>query len=214
VKELSELLGADRVATGESILDLHAGGLTYHEAHRPDAVVFPESTDDVQRVLAWADRERVPVVPFGAGTSLEGNAIPVHGGVSLDVSRMNRILAVEPENLVAIVQPGVTRLALNERLGRDGLLFRYEQGYDGMAAAEGAFGICGFWRVENLALRGDVEAAERAFERVLSFANDLGLFGEEIDVETGAALGNFPQAYTHVGLINAALAIERAQRAG
>jgi GH15 family glucan-1,4-alpha-glucosidase len=102
---------------------------------------------------------------------------------------------------------------IDERLGRDGLVFRYEPGYDGMSAAEGAFGICSFWRVDNLALRGDVEAAERAFERVLSFANDVGLFGEEIDVETGAALGNFPQAYTHVGLINAALAIERARGA-
>jgi GH15 family glucan-1,4-alpha-glucosidase len=94
---------------------------------------------------------------------------------------------------------------IDERLGRDGLLFRYEQGYDRMAAPEGAFGICSFWRTENLALRGDLEAAEGAFDRILSFANDVGLFGEEID--TGAALGNFPQAYTHVGLIHAAITI-------
>ena len=83
-----------------------------------------------------------------------------------------------------------------------------------MAAPEGAFGICSFWRVENLARRGDIEVAERALDRMLACANDVGLFGEEIDVDTGAALGNFPQAYTHVGLINAALAIEQARRAG
>ena len=109
--ELAALLGEDRVAVGESILDLHAADPTYHAPHRPDAVVFPESTEDVARLLAWADLERVPVVPYGAATSLEGHVIPVQGGVSLDTGRMNRILAVEPGDLTAVVQPGVTRLA-------------------------------------------------------------------------------------------------------
>jgi GH15 family glucan-1,4-alpha-glucosidase len=68
--------------------------------------------------------------------------------------------------------------------------------------------------VDNLARRGDLDAAERAFDHVLSFANDVGLFAEEIDVETGAALGNFPQAFTHVGLINAAMALATARQAG
>jgi len=98
-----------------------------------------------------------------------------------------------------------------ERLGRDGLLYRYEEGYDRLGSREGAFGICGFWAIENLARRGQVDEAVRAFEHMLAFANDLGLFGEEIDSETGAALGNFPQAFTHAGLINAALAIEKAR---
>ena len=99
------------------------------------------------------------------------------------------------------------------RLGPDGLLQRYEAGADGLEGDEGAFGICSFWAVEQLAMRGELEAATAAFERLLSFGNDLGLFAEEIDSRTGEALGNFPQAFTHVGLINAALAIERA-RAG
>jgi GH15 family glucan-1,4-alpha-glucosidase len=97
------------------------------------------------------------------------------------------------------------------RLGRNGLLYRYEPGYDDLDSAEGAFGICGFWAVENLARRGNLREAERAFEHLLSFANDLGLFSEESDPQTGAALGNFPQAFTHVGLINAAVAIEKAR---
>ena len=97
-----------------------------------------------------------------------------------------------------------------QRLGHGGLLYRYEPGHDVLASHEGAFGICGFWAAHHLACRGEVKEAERLFAHVLSFANDLGLFAEEINPESGAALGNFPQAFTHVGLINAALAIERA----
>jgi GH15 family glucan-1,4-alpha-glucosidase len=101
---------------------------------------------------------------------------------------------------------------LEERLGRGGLLMRYEPGYDRLSSREGAFGICSFWAVDNLARRGDVERAQEAFEGVLAYANDVGLFAEEVDPDTGAALGNFPQAFTHVGLINAALALEEARR--
>jgi GH15 family glucan-1,4-alpha-glucosidase len=96
--------------------------------------------------------------------------------------------------------------AVRQRLGQDGLLYRYEEGYDGLPPREGAFGICGFWAIENLARRGDLDAAEQAFAHILSFANDVGLYAEEIDPETGTVLGNFPQAFTHVGLINAAMA--------
>ena len=69
----------------------------------------------------------------------------------------------------------------------------------------------GFWAIDNLAKRGDLDAAERRFQHMLAHANDLGLSGEEIDIASGAALGNFPQAFTHVGRINAAVAIERAR---
>jgi GH15 family glucan-1,4-alpha-glucosidase len=99
---------------------------------------------------------------------------------------------------------------IHQRLGRNGLLYRYER-FDGIDGVEGAFGICGFWAIDNLAKRGDLDAAERRFQHMLAHANDLGLYAEEIDVASGAALGNFPQAFTHVGLINAAVAIERAR---
>ncbi|MDQ4136608.1 MAG: glycoside hydrolase family 15 protein [Pseudomonadota bacterium] len=101
---------------------------------------------------------------------------------------------------------------IRERLERNGLLFRYEEGYDGFESREGAFGICSFWAIENLAKRGDLAAAAEAFDHILSFANDVGLFSEEIDPATGAALGNFPQAFTHVGLINAAMALADAEK--
>jgi GH15 family glucan-1,4-alpha-glucosidase len=93
---------------------------------------------------------------------------------------------------------------VHERLGRNGLLMRYEEGVDGFESREGAFGICSFWSIDNLARRGDAAAARTSFEHVLGFSNDLGLFAEEIEPETRELLGNFPQAYTHVGLINAA----------
>jgi GH15 family glucan-1,4-alpha-glucosidase len=95
---------------------------------------------------------------------------------------------------------------IHERLARDGLVYRYQTD-DGLPPGEGAFGICSFWAVECRAKGGDVAGATEAFARLLACASDVGLLGEEIDPETGAALGNFPQAFTHVGLINAALTL-------
>jgi GH15 family glucan-1,4-alpha-glucosidase len=101
-----------------------------------------------------------------------------------------------------------TCASIHEKLASDGLIYRYESDTDdGLPPGEVAFGICSFWAVECVARGGDVEGAKRAFDRVLSYANDVGLFAEEIDPETGAALGNFPQAFTHIGLINAALTL-------
>lgn len=97
---------------------------------------------------------------------------------------------------------------IHERLGRDGLIYRYAEGTrDGLPAGEGAFGICSFWAVECRASGGDLAGAVAAFERLIGYANDVGLLAEEIAPETGAALGNVPQAFTHVGLINAALTL-------
>jgi GH15 family glucan-1,4-alpha-glucosidase len=100
-----------------------------------------------------------------------------------------------------------TYARIRERLGRDALVYRYQGTDDGLPPGEGTFGIASFWAVECLARGGDLEAATAAFERLLGYANDVGLYGEEIDPATGAALGNFPQAFTHVGLINAALTL-------
>jgi GH15 family glucan-1,4-alpha-glucosidase len=101
---------------------------------------------------------------------------------------------------------------IQKRLGCNGLFYRYEQGLDGLDSPEGAFGICSFWAVDNLAKRGDLTAATETFEHILSFANDVGLYAEEINISTGAALGNFPQAFTHIGLINAAVALAEAEK--
>ncbi|MGH3049365.1 MAG: FAD-binding oxidoreductase, partial [Gaiellaceae bacterium] len=111
--ELLRLVADERrVSDGESVLDQHAADLTYHPPHRPDVVVFPETVEEVAAVLAHANQARVPVVPFGAGTSLEGHVIPVHGGISLDLSRMERVLEVRPDDLQAVVQAGTPRSRL------------------------------------------------------------------------------------------------------
>ncbi len=99
------------------------------------------------------------------------------------------------------------RIAID--LGVDGLLYRYRDG-DGLPGGEGAFGICSFWAVSYLAQAGEHQRAADLFEHLLGYANDLGLFAEEIDPVSGAALGNFPQAFTHVGLIDAALQLAHA----
>jgi len=100
---------------------------------------------------------------------------------------------------------------IRERLGRGALIHRYQGHDDGLPPGEGAFGITSFWAVECMARGGDLAGATAAFEELLACANDVGLYGEEIDPETGAALGNFPQAFTHVGLINAALTLAEAR---
>src|SRR6185295_5632547 len=93
-----------------------------------------------------------------------------------------------------------------ERLGAgNGLLYRYRNEH---SPGEGAFGICSFWGVEYLALAGRLDEAEQTLRQLGRYGNDVGLFGEEIDPRTGAALGNFPQGFTHVGLLNAALTLE------
>jgi len=101
-----------------------------------------------------------------------------------------------------------------EELGRNGLLLRYRPEVDGLPSREGAFGICAFWAVELLALQGRVVEAAALFDRALLLANDVGLLAEEFDPGTGEALGNVPQAFTHAGLISAALALAQAEGDG
>lgn len=107
-----------------------------------------------------------------------------------------------------------TIAAIRERLTTDdGLVYRYE-GDDGLPGGEGAFVLCSFWLVDCLALSGDVREAERLFESILEYASPLGLFSEEVVPETGEILGNYPQAFSHLGLINSALYIQAAKENG
>jgi D-lactate dehydrogenase (cytochrome) len=134
---LKEMLG-ERLSTGESILELHSHDEAYSEPALPDAVAFPETTEEVSEIMKICSRYGVPVVPFGIGTSLEGHVIPIHGGISVDTSRMNKILEIHESDLDAVVQPGVSRSKLNEELRATGLMFTVDPGADatlgGMAA--------------------------------------------------------------------------------
>lgn len=137
IDALKELLN-DRLSTGESIREIHGRDEAYSAPALPDAVVFPESTDEVSQIMKICSQFRVPIVPFGIGTSLEGHVIPIHGGISVDSSRMNKILEIHESDLDAVVQPGVSRTQLNDELRATGLMFTVDPGADatlgGMAA--------------------------------------------------------------------------------
>ena len=104
-----------------------------------------------------------------------------------------------------------TIAAIRKNLSSNGLLHRYE-GDDGLPGKEGAFILCSFWLVKALALAGDLQAAEDEFLKILEYCSPLGLLSEEIDPRSGFLIGNFPQAFSHIGLINAALYLGKAQK--
>jgi D-lactate dehydrogenase (cytochrome) len=128
----------NRFSTGRALREQHANTLTWIATQPPDAVLFAETTAEVVEAVKLCAEARVPVIPFGTGTSLEGHVNAPFGGVSLDLSRMNRILAVHEEDLDCVVEPGVTRKALNDHLRDQGLFFAIDPGADaslgGMAA--------------------------------------------------------------------------------
>ncbi len=128
----------ERFQTGQSVREQHGHTTTYIPTQAPDGVVFPESAEEVQEVVRVCAEHRVPVIAFGTGTSLEGHVNAPGGGISLDTSRMNRVLSVHAEDLDCIVEPGVTRGALNMHLRDTGLFFPIDPGADaslgGMAA--------------------------------------------------------------------------------
>ena len=159
--ELRQLLGDERrVSTSDSVREQHARDLSHHEPRPPEAVVFPTSTDEVARVLAWANARRVPVTPFGAGTSLEGHVIPLRGGISLDLTQMDRVLELRPQDLLAVAQPGVLRSRLNAAAGEHGLWFPVDPGADASLGGMAATNASGTTTVRYGGMRANVLALE------------------------------------------------------
>ena len=131
VTALRELVSdPSRVRDDAATVEEHGRDISHHRPRAPDVVVFPAETKEIQRILSFASEHRVPVVPFGKGTSVEGQVIPIEGGISLDLSLLNAVLEVRPDDFVARVQAGVTRLQLDEHLRRDGLFFPPDPGAD------------------------------------------------------------------------------------
>ncbi|MFN8830226.1 MAG: FAD-binding oxidoreductase [Labrys sp. (in: a-proteobacteria)] len=121
---------SNRFVSSPAVREQHANTLTWIANQPPDAVVFPENTAEVAEIVSVCAAHRVPVIPFGTGTSFEGHVNAPRGGVSIDTSRMNRVRVVHAEDLDAIVEPGVTRKALNEHLRDQGLFFPIDPGAD------------------------------------------------------------------------------------
>jgi D-lactate dehydrogenase (cytochrome) len=128
LSELKSILDDRRVSSGESVLNLHSHDESFHAPSLPDVVVWPHTTGEVSDLVRWAQKNKVPVTAWGAGTSLEGNPIPVRGGMVIDFTEMNHILAVHPEDFQVDVEAGVIYKELNKALARDGLFFPPDPG--------------------------------------------------------------------------------------
>jgi alpha,alpha-trehalase len=168
------------------------------------------------RVDEWQKvREEIADAVLQQGWSEETGAFTQYfGSTSLDASNLMLpivgFLPADDPRMLSTID------AIAERLTDDrGLVYRYrtEEGVDGLAGEEGTFLLCTFWLAQALALAGQVQRAREVFERAASFVTDLGLLSEEVDPQTGELLGNIPQAFSHIGLVNAAWAIDQAERA-
>ncbi|HSO21115.1 MAG TPA: FAD-binding oxidoreductase [Desulfosarcina sp.] len=130
IDALSGFVAPERFSTGQSNRELHIKDISPHRGKLPAGVIWPTSTEEVSAILAYTYQAGIPVTPWGAGTSTEGNPLPVNGGLVMDMTQMDKILAIRPQDLQADVQPGVLRKALNAQTGRVGLFFPPDPGAD------------------------------------------------------------------------------------
>src|SRR5271156_6834243 len=129
VRELKALLD-HRASTVESVRENHSHGESYHPAALPDVVCFPRSTEEVSEILKISAKHQVPVIPFGAGTSMEAQVNAIHGGITIDMREMNKILNISPQDLQATVEAGTSRKQLNRALENTGFTFFIDPGAD------------------------------------------------------------------------------------
>lgn len=134
---LGDIVGASNVSTRAADLDAHSIDESHSQPGRADVIVWPRTTEQVSALLAWAQEQRIPVVPWSAGSSLEGNPVPVHGGLLLAMYRMNRVLDIRERDLQVVVQPGVVYAELNKELGRLGMFFPPAPGSSDVATIGG-----------------------------------------------------------------------------
>jgi D-lactate dehydrogenase (cytochrome) len=130
ISALAAFVEPDRFSTGQSNRELHLHDISPHYGTLPAGIIWPYTTEEVSAILFWCYDNDVPVTPWGAGTSTEGNPVPTRGGLVIDLTRMDKILEIRPADLQVDVQPGVLRKELNRRTGRHGLFFPPDPGAD------------------------------------------------------------------------------------
>ena len=130
IQALRNSLPPEQISDNPTILEHHSKDESYHQPVNPDIVVFPKDKREISEIMKIAYKYQIPVVPFGAGSSLEGHPIPVSGGISMDFQLMNNIIEIRQEDLLVKVQPGVTRKQLNKALKKYGLFFPVDPGAD------------------------------------------------------------------------------------
>jgi D-lactate dehydrogenase (cytochrome) len=156
--QLFKSIFENRFVTTESVLDEHGRDESAFPPAMPSAVIYAKTTDEVSRVMKICHEQDIPVVPFGAGTSLEGHVLPIFGGISLDVSLMNTIIEIAPEDLLVRVEGGVRRVALNEKLANHGLFFSVDPGADATLGGMASTGASGTTTVKYGSMRENVLA--------------------------------------------------------
>ncbi|MBL3554229.1 FAD-binding protein [Rhodovulum sulfidophilum] len=156
---LGEMLG-DRLSRSKSDLDLHGRNETYFPFLPPDAVAYPETTDEVAQIVRICAAHGVPLIGWGRGTSLEGHALALQGGVTIDFSRMNRVLKVNSEDMDVVVQPGLTREDLNRELRATGLFFPVDPGANASLGGMASTRASGTTAVRYGTMRDNVLALE------------------------------------------------------
>lgn len=159
IQALQARFGA-RCSTAQAVREQHGRDESIFEVPPPSAVVFAESTQDVADAVKLAAQYKVPVIPFGVGSSLEGHLLAVQGGISIDVSRMDRVLSVNAEDLTVTVQPGITRMGVNNAVKSEGLFFPIDPGADASIGGMTATRASGTNAVRYGTMRENVLALE------------------------------------------------------
>ncbi|TWT25909.1 FAD-binding oxidoreductase [Planomicrobium sp. CPCC 101110] len=157
---LKKDLPEDQVTVNDTVRELHSKDESYHAPQLPDIVVFPKTTEDVSRILKASSKHRIPVIPFGLGSSLEGHVIPTEGGITIDFSLMNKVLEVMANDFLVKVQPGVTRSQLNKELKKHGLFFSVDPGADATLGGMVATNASGTTSVKYGVMRDQVRDLE------------------------------------------------------